>query len=191
MSDLDVTPIYAAAITILMAVLSTRVGLLRGKYNIALGDGGVDLRLHRGGALTVVQCKQWRAWKVGAPRVRDLFGAMMHEGAASAVLVTSGRFTRPALEFARGKPIHLIAGDDLARMVSDVSAEPRTTAPPQSGASSFDRATTSQVGDSGPACPRCGTEMVTRVARRGKNAGKQFWGCPGFPKCRGTRQISG
>lgn len=33
-------------------------------------------------------------------------------------------------------------------------------------------------------CPRCGKEMVLRTAKKGENAGKQFWGCSGFPKCR-------
>ena len=28
--------------------------------------------------------------------------------------------------------------------------------------------------------------MVRRTARRGENQGKKFWGCPKFPKCRGT-----
>ncbi|MEO0636821.1 MAG: MAPEG family protein [Pseudomonadota bacterium] len=37
---LTISPIYVAAIAILMAVLSTRVGILRGKHNVALGDGG-------------------------------------------------------------------------------------------------------------------------------------------------------
>ena len=36
-----VTPLYAAAIAILMVVLSVRTGLARGKHGIALGDGGV------------------------------------------------------------------------------------------------------------------------------------------------------
>lgn len=34
------------------------------------------------------------------------------------------------------------------------------------------------------ACPRCGKPLVSRVARKGKNAGAQFWGCSGFPQCR-------
>ena len=38
--SLVVTPVYAGLIAVLMAVLSTRVGLLRGKYGVALGDGG-------------------------------------------------------------------------------------------------------------------------------------------------------
>lgn len=33
-------------------------------------------------------------------------------------------------------------------------------------------------------CPRCGKKMVLRTAKKGENAGKQFWGCSGFPKCR-------
>jgi hypothetical protein len=42
-------------------------------------------------------------------------------------------------------------------------------------------ATTTQA----PACPRCGKIMTLRTARKGQNVGKQFWGCPGFPTCRG------
>ncbi len=33
-------------------------------------------------------------------------------------------------------------------------------------------------------CPQCGAEMVLRTARRGANAGNQFWGCSNYPKCR-------
>jgi len=28
-----------------------------------------------------------------------------------------------------------------------------------------------------------------RTARQGKNAGSRFWGCPGYPDCRGTRPL--
>ena len=33
-------------------------------------------------------------------------------------------------------------------------------------------------------CPKCGKELVLRTAGKGENAGKQFYGCSGFPKCR-------
>ena len=39
-----------------------------------------------------------------------------------------------------------------------------------------------------PTCPKCNSDMVLRTARKGPNAGSQFWGCPRFPACRGTRQ---
>jgi four helix bundle suffix protein len=40
-----------------------------------------------------------------------------------------------------------------------------------------------------PHCPKCGQTMVLRTARQGPNAGSQFWGCSGYPNCRGTRKI--
>lgn len=33
-------------------------------------------------------------------------------------------------------------------------------------------------------CPRCGAPMVRRRARKGANAGKEFYGCSNFPQCR-------
>ena len=38
--------------------------------------------------------------------------------------------------------------------------------------------------DLAPICPKCGVQMVLRTARQGTQAGKQFFGCPNFPKCR-------
>ncbi len=37
-----------------------------------------------------------------------------------------------------------------------------------------------------PICPKCGAEMIHRVAKKGSNAGNSFWGCSSFPKCRST-----
>jgi restriction system protein len=38
-----------------------------------------------------------------------------------------------------------------------------------------------------PQCPECTSPMVKRTAKRGARAGNWFWGCPKYPKCRGTR----
>lgn len=35
-----------------------------------------------------------------------------------------------------------------------------------------------------PMCPRCGSPLVLRTAKKGSNVGKQFFGCSSFPKCR-------
>ncbi|MGA1235738.1 MAG: four helix bundle suffix domain-containing protein [Limisphaerales bacterium] len=40
--------------------------------------------------------------------------------------------------------------------------------------------------DTAPPCPDCGGSMVVRTARSGNHAGGQFWGCAGYPKCRGV-----
>ena len=38
--------------------------------------------------------------------------------------------------------------------------------------------------ESAKLCPTCGAEMILRTAKRGTNAGNQFWGCSKYPKCR-------
>lgn len=38
-------------------------------------------------------------------------------------------------------------------------------------------------------CPKCGTTMIRRTAKKGPNASKGFWGCRAFPMCRGTRPL--
>ena len=40
-----------------------------------------------------------------------------------------------------------------------------------------------------PACPLCGKAMRSRAARSGPKAGQSFWGCTGYPACRGTREL--
>ena len=40
-----------------------------------------------------------------------------------------------------------------------------------------------------PECPECGKPMARRQARTGKNAGRGFWGCTGYPECRGVREV--
>ena len=33
-------------------------------------------------------------------------------------------------------------------------------------------------------CPKCGASLVLRTAKRGNNAGVQFYGCSAYPNCR-------
>jgi restriction system protein len=33
-----------------------------------------------------------------------------------------------------------------------------------------------------PICPRCGSNMILRTAKKGRNAGSQFWGRTNYPK---------
>jgi restriction system protein len=40
-----------------------------------------------------------------------------------------------------------------------------------------------------PSCPQCEKPMVLRTARNGENAGKQFWGCSGYPECKSVVNI--
>lgn len=44
--------------------------------------------------------------------------------------------------------------------------------------------------NSEPRCPKCQGNMVKRTVKRGENIGKEFFGCKGFPKCRGIVSAS-
>jgi len=39
-------------------------------------------------------------------------------------------------------------------------------------------------------CPKCGSKLVERVAKKGAKAGNTFWGCSNFPKCRFVKNIN-
>jgi hypothetical protein len=88
---------------------------------VSSGDEGVDLVLRKGRQTTIVQCKRYSA-TVGQPVVRDLYGAMMHTKANQAVLATSGTVSRPAEDWARGKPLKLLDGHDLLIMARQAQA---------------------------------------------------------------------
>ncbi len=139
-------------------------------------DGGVDLVLFDGSDKYLVQCKQWRAFRVGVKVVRELFGVMASTGAVGGFVVTSGEFTKEAKDFALGKNIKLIAGSELWEIMQSV----KTVSPVVKG---------EQTLASVKICQGCGKEMVLRTARRGSQAGQKFWGCTGYPVCKNTLPI--
>ncbi|MHB1114849.1 MAG: restriction endonuclease [Acidovorax defluvii] len=165
-------------------------------------DGGVDLVLVKGSEKFFVQCKQWKAYKVGVTTVRELYGVMAAKGATGGFVVTSGRFTADAKDFAQGRNIELVDGPRLFAMIQQARStqgqleathretpssmgspepQPRTAAPvPQA---------TVKAGAQ-PECPRCGAAMALRTARQGANTGNTFWGCTTYPQCRGTVAAS-
>lgn len=40
-----------------------------------------------------------------------------------------------------------------------------------------------------PYCPKCGSTMVLKTARKGKYAGQNFWGCSTYPDCNGVLNV--
>ncbi len=139
-------------------------------------DGGVDIVLKKGNEKFFVQCKQWRAYNVPVNTVRELYGVMVARGAVGGFVVTSGKFTEDAIEFASGRNIELIDGPALDAMIRSVQPIPtNTSALPEL--------------QQPPKCPVCNSVMVMRTAKRGSNIGSQFWGCPKYPSCRGTLPL--
>jgi restriction system protein len=175
-------------------------------YSLGRGaDGGVDLTLRRDGRTSIVQCKQWKVFSIGAPIIREMFGLMTAEHADEAIIVTTGKFTRDAQAFAAGKPIQLIDGPQLLALVQSVQTNPAATAPAVLRSREREKVPAGRLRDNGdntnppesltmgqdevspPSCPSCGQPMVQRTSKRGANAGNQFWGCSTYPACKGTR----
>jgi restriction system protein len=147
-------------------------------------DGGVDLVLRKGNETFLVQCKQWKAFKVGVDVVRELYGVMAAEGAAGGFVVTSGRFTDDAVAFASGRNVRLVDGSKLFGLLKQAGAARADRAP---GSSQPARSATPVAPAAAVSCPKCSAPMVKRTARKGTQAGAEFWGCSTFPACRGTR----
>lgn len=145
-------------------------------------DGGVDLVLNKDGEKFLVQCKQWKALKVGVVTIRELYGVMAAGGAAGGFVVTSGVFTREAKAFAEGRNIELVDDAKLMSMIKQAQQQPRSSVVRTQLSAQI-----STIAASNPCCPRCGSAMVKRAAKQDGNA---FWGCSTFPKCRGTVSIN-
>lgn len=149
-------------------------------------DGGIDLILKKDNELFLVQCKQWRAYKVSVNVVRELLGVMVTKGATGGFVVTSGIFTAEAQSFAKGQNIDLIDGVRLTAMIEKITKD-NSNQTANKLMASLKTLPETEISTIVPNCPKCGRSMVKRIAKKGANAGSRFWGCSGFPTCRGIR----
>jgi len=94
-----------------------------GYINIRLtpdtGDEGKDIEMElpmpMGGTMKfLVECKHWQKTSVGRPVVQKLHSAVITDPTVNGgIIVTSGRFTSDAVEYAGKTGIKLINGDEL------------------------------------------------------------------------------
>lgn len=142
-------------------------------------DGGIDAVLTKDGESFLVQCKQWRAHKVGVDVVRQLYGVMAARGAVGGFVVSAGEFTAEAEEFSAGRNIVLLDGERLIMAMRGANKSK-----PVSASSTLPIPSAASV-----QCPRCNSSMVRRVAKQGARTGQSFWGCSKYPQCNGIRPI--
>ena len=136
-----------------------------------VGDDGIDGYLRKDGQLTILQCKRTKA-AVGAPILRDLLGAMHHEKADAAIVVTTGGVSQQARKWAAGTPIRIVELPELVDLLKRNMQE-----------ADIVPADFEVSGEC--ACARCGKPLRVVKGRRGR-----FLGCSGYPTCRYTRDIS-
>jgi restriction system protein len=145
-------------------------------------DGGIDITLMKGKECVIVHCKQWRTRRVGVSVVRAIYGVLTAHTASQSIIICCGDFTRDTIVFAEDKPIALINGAEPLDLIKD--RQPKNDDETSSQSTDIDIATT------GPTCPKCGSDLVKRTAKKGVNAESKFRGCSSFPKCRHINAAS-
>jgi restriction system protein len=95
---------------------------LETKLTQASRDGGVDCvafdqRPVLGGKV-IIQAKRYKN-TVGVSAVRDLFGTVHNEGASKGILVTTSGYGSASFDFAKGKPIELLSGNNLLFLLKE------------------------------------------------------------------------
>jgi restriction system protein len=139
-------------------------------------DGGVDIKVYEQGAKiasVIVQCKPWNAYRVGIKDVRGLRSVMSSGKVGEGVLVTSGKFTQEARDFADKEKISLIDGAELLGKIGALVPE-----------KALDLLKVATEGDFlTPTCPSCAIKMVSR---KSTTHGRPFWGCRNYPGCKQT-----
>lgn len=152
-------------------------------------DGGVDLVLHKDAAKYLVQCKHYKAYKVGVKPVRELLGVMASEGAAGGYVITSGQFTKDAVAFAKNNRIQLFDGSMLQKILRATPKHVYRAKPSTQQRAASEAVDPNSQQNETKMCQRCGAPMVERIAKKGNRVGQKFWGCSRYPNCRNTAPI--
>ena len=141
-------------------------------------DGGSDLCLRKNDEVVLVQCRQWGNWKVSAPSVQE-FIETLQGSADRGIFVTTGEYTDEARLLTRGRPIELVDGKDLNKMIKEVAKPGEDLCDLGSWLDAF----ASSVTVVEPKCPFCQERMTLKRGLQGK----AFWSCQTFPRCAGKR----
>lgn len=85
-------------------------------------DGGIDLIVKDPrdiiGGIYIVQCKRFKN-TVSSSIVRDLYGVVTHLRVNKGILITTGTISSEARAFAEGKPLELIDGEKLLKLLKE------------------------------------------------------------------------
>lgn len=139
-------------------------------------DGGLDLIVTTPDDRFVVQCKHWRRETVGVQNIRELLGTLTDSGIPKGVYVTMRGYSDAARDMGVRNGLVLLDEQQLVELIVALG--------PDYGVQVMEL-----LNDLRKFCPKCESQMLLRMAKRGKNAGKQFWGCPSYPRCDGILEA--
>jgi restriction system protein len=129
-------------------------------------DEGIDLIAEGPKGRIAIQCKQWKVWRVGPSRARDLYGTVKRGGFTEGWLVTCGVFASPAKSWAKGLELRLIEGPELAALAQGISTTSQLSSP--------NSVNLQAPATKGLECPNCGSELQRQT---NGNDGSQYWRC--------------
>lgn len=186
-------------------------------------DVGVDIKCKRSKTdgtteSLVVQVKHFASGSIGAPVVRQILGAAVHEGASGALVVTSARFAK-GVESEFSKSVGLWDGDILFGRIDSLTdaqfermAQPYKLALGRHALAEKERLEQEEARLESERDAQRRNELICEsqlnVLKRMEEADESwpkcsrcgnsmavklgrtyFWGCKSYPSCRGTRNV--
>jgi len=129
-------------------------------------DEGIDVVLEKNNQKYYIQCKKYITSKVGVKELREFYGVLADKLAQNkGIFITTNLFTTEAENFAKDKPIELIDGHKLIKLIHQAGKE-------------------EDVPNTKEKCPECGSELVKKNGKYGL-----FWGCSNYPTCKFTKKL--
>ncbi|MGC8887012.1 MAG: restriction endonuclease [Verrucomicrobiia bacterium] len=133
-------------------------------------DGGIDMIIEKDTQQWALQCKHWKTRNVGVKPIREFLGALQDSGIKNGIFITLCGFTNEAKQFAERNGIEILNETGLLKLIEQTNTR-------------FNPEVITFLNDERKFCPKCGNEMVLRVAKKGILSGKKFWGCTAYPVC--------
>ena len=132
---------------------------------------------HAQGPVAVACCRHWLRRPLGVVDLEPLRLAMENYKLKRGTCVTSGGYTRKALEYAHHHGINLLDGPALLQLIGRRRPEQQQALLDVAYEGEFWR----------PTCAACGSKMVQRSTTE---RGPSFWGCMAYPRCRHTLPLA-
>ncbi|AIF42987.1 restriction endonuclease [Virgibacillus halodenitrificans] len=89
----------------------------------ATGDCGKDILIYKKDFHGIVECKRYVKSKVTRPHIQKFHSAIIDCKADKGYFITTGEFTCTAVSYVLDKPIELIDGQRLVKLIEEVTKE--------------------------------------------------------------------
>lgn len=89
----------------------------------ATGDSGKDIMIYKSNMFAIAECKRYDKAKVTRPDIQKFHSALIDCKADKVYFVTTVNFTNQAKSYVLDKPIEIINGDKLVRLIEEMTKD--------------------------------------------------------------------